>query len=419
MERDILRIGRSVYAENDSPRLDDAGLRRRVPGDFFAAERRTVATGGSSRALAGTLWLGRAEPLALDAIFDPNQNVLPDFANLTLQGFGLVCETNLAALASAIEAVTAQFARPLFCSNWENTVAATSDILLALRRMDDLLEPAKYKRLYASEPPLSDEDYDKMVNALRQKVKDVQNRLLQDTDYYQALLKLEVPARRLDADEQARIVAFRLHQAKWAGAGLEPVAKARFKELQQQWEIQAAQFDTNLAAAPSLEAVRFSNAAQLAGVPASVTQEWRVSDAPTEEWLMPLSDGNAAKVFLNGTDRTERQRVQEAVLGRTATNTPVMAQMLALQQEWAQIFGFDSYAELVNVQKSTFASVAASRDFLTGWVEALQPVMAEKAQAYKLALQQDGRSPESFALWDTRYYPKAVSASASPFKPDD
>jgi oligopeptidase A len=187
-------------------------------------------------------------------------------------------------------------------------------------------------------------------------------------------------------DTQKKIVENELRDFRLGGAELPAAQKVRFKEIQEQLSKLSSKFEENVLDNTNDYALYMHDAEALKGIPADVLQA--AADAAKAEdktgWKFTLHFPSYLPVLQYADNRELRETLYRAYATRASEfskpewdNTPIIAQILKLRHEAAQLLGFDNYAEL---------SVATK--------------MADSAQHVKSFLQDLAVKAKPFALRD-------------------
>jgi oligopeptidase A len=191
---------------------------------------------------------------------------------------------------------------------------------------------------------------------------------------------------------QKKIVENELRDFRLGGAELPPAQKARFKEIQEELSRLSSKFEENVLDATNDYALYVHDAETLQGIPEDVLQA-ALDAAKAEDktgWKFTLHFPSYLPVLQYAHNRELRETLYRAYATRASEfgkpdesgkpkwdNTPIIAQILKLRHEAAQLLGFDNYAEL---------SIATK--------------MADSAQHVKVFLQDLAAKAKPFALKD-------------------
>jgi len=154
---------------------------------------------------------------------------------------------------------------------------------------------------------------------------------------------------------QKKIVENELRDFRLGGAELPAEQKARFMDLQEELAQISAKFEENLLDATNEYAHYVADAAELAGVPADELAAMRqAAEAEGKPgWKITLHMPSYLPVMQYADNRSLRETLYRAYVTRASEfgkaeldNTPLIAQILKLRREAAELLGFKSYAEV-------------------------------------------------------------------------
>ncbi len=211
------------------------------------------------------------------------------------------------------------------------------------------------------------------------------------------------PARRKIVDNELR--DFRL-----GGAELPDADKPRFMAIQEELSKLSAKFEENLLDATNAWSKFIADEAELAGLPddaKAMFREMAEADGKTG-WKLNLQAPSIKPVMKFSENRGLREDIYRANATRasefgpeTLDNTPLIARILELKQEEAELLGFASHAQ-VSLESKMAESPADVLDFLESLAERAKPYaerdMAELREyaATELAL-------PDLQVWDEAY----------------
>ena len=155
------------------------------------------------------------------------------------------------------------------------------------------------------------------------------------------------PARR-------KIIENELRDFRLGGAELPPERKARYSAVRERLAEISSRFSDNLLDSTDAYAHIETDRARLAGIPEDVLEATRKAarDAKLEGWKLTLQMPCYFPIMQYAEDRGLREQLYRAYVTRAAefgnpqwNNTPIIAEMLKLRRELAQLLGFSNYAE--------------------------------------------------------------------------
>ncbi len=211
------------------------------------------------------------------------------------------------------------------------------------------------------------------------------------------------PARRKIVDNELR--DFRL-----GGAELPADKKARFMQVQEELAQLSAKFEENLLDATNDYALIIDVEDELAGIPDDVLEAARAAAeaAGTTGWKFTLHMPSYLPVMQYADSRELRQILYRAYVTRASEfgdakldNTPLIARILKLRREAAELLGFASYAE-VSLEAKMAESPREVLDFLDELGARARPY-AEKDYAEMKAFARDELGLDELEAWDNAY----------------
>jgi oligopeptidase A len=211
------------------------------------------------------------------------------------------------------------------------------------------------------------------------------------------------PARKKIVDNELR--DFRL-----GGAELSADKKARFMQVQEELAQLSAKFEENLLDATNDYALIIDEREELAGTPDDVLEMARAAAeaAGTTGWKFTLHMPSYLPVMQYADSRELRQILYRAYVTRASEfgdakldNTPLIARILKLRREAAELLGFRSYAE-VSLEAKMAESPREVLDFLDELAARARPY-AERDYAEMEAFARDELGLDELEAWDTAY----------------
>jgi oligopeptidase A len=208
---------------------------------------------------------------------------------------------------------------------------------------------------------------------------------------------------------QKKIVENELRDFRLSGAELPEAEKVRFKEIQEALSKLSSKFEENVLDNTNDYALYIDNAAQLEGIPEDVLQA--AAEAAKEDhkagWKFTLHFPSYLPVLQYAHNRDLRETLYRAYATRASEfgkpewdNTPLIAEILKLRQESAQLLGFDNYAEL-SIATKMAESAAEVEKFLLDLAEKAKPyAQKDKAELEEYALK---LGIQDMQAWDVAY----------------
>jgi oligopeptidase A len=154
--------------------------------------------------------------------------------------------------------------------------------------------------------------------------------------------------------EQKKIIDNELRDFRLGGAELPPERKPEFKALREQLDKLSSRFNDNVLDATNAYAHFATDEAELAGIPADALEAAAAAAKADGKpgWKFTLHMPSYLPVLQYADNRALRERMYRAYITRAAEfdrpdwdNTPIIAQILKLRRQAAQMLGFRSYAE--------------------------------------------------------------------------
>ncbi len=212
------------------------------------------------------------------------------------------------------------------------------------------------------------------------------------------------------SDARKKIVENELRDFRLGGAELPDDKKARFLELQEELAKLSAKFEENLLDATNDYALYLDDAATLAGVPDDVLAGMRAAAEADAKpgWKITLQMPSYLPVMQYADNRELREQLYRAYVTRASEfgkpeldNTPLIAAILKLRREAAQMLGFNSYAE-VSLAPKMADKPADVLHFLGELGQRARPY-AEKDFAELKAFARDELGIVELQAWDNAY----------------
>jgi len=214
-----------------------------------------------------------------------------------------------------------------------------------------------------------------------------------------------------------------LRDFRLGGAELPADRKARFKAVQEELASLSARFDDNVLDATNDWALVVADEAELAGVPADVVAEARAAAAadgkpgfkltlrmPCYLPVMQYADNRALRATLH---RAYVTRASEQGARPEWDNTGVIARILALRHEAADLLGYANYAELSLVPKMA-QDAGEVLAFLRDLGRRARP-FAERDYAELAAFARDELGLPDLEPWDLAYASEKLKAKRYAF----
>jgi len=210
------------------------------------------------------------------------------------------------------------------------------------------------------------------------------------------------------APEQRKVVENALRDFRLAGVALPAGQKQRFGAVMERLATAQAKFDENVLDATNAWSRHVTDERELEGLPANTLRHARdaAATAGREGWLLSLDPPTYQAVMTHCTNEALRRDFYEAWVTRASDrgphalqwdNSPLMAEVLALRHEAANLVGFASFAEY-----SLATKMARDPAEVSEFLQRLARVSRPAAEREFRELEQfAGRT---LAAWDVAFY---------------
>ena len=219
-----------------------------------------------------------------------------------------------------------------------------------------------------------------------------------------------------------KIVENELRDFRLGGAELPADKKARFMQVQEELAQLSAKFEENLLDATNEFGLFVDDAARLAGIPDDVQAMMKAAAEADGKsgWKITLHMPSYLPVMQYADKRDLREQVYHAYVTRASEfgkpeldNTPLIASILRLRREAAELLGFKSYAE-VSLAAKMADTPAEVLKFLDELGVRARPY-AEKDYAELKAFARDELGLPDLQAWDTTYASEKLSVARYSF----
>ncbi len=220
------------------------------------------------------------------------------------------------------------------------------------------------------------------------------------------------------APEQQRLLAETHKAFVRAGAGLEPAAQQRLREINAELATLSQSFDNNLLAETNDFELLVTDRADLGDLPASLVaaaaQEATRRGHECDCWAFTLQRPSINPFLEYSPNRALREKIFRAYAmrgdnGNAADNNQLVARQALLRVERAKLLGFNSHADyvLADAMAETPARVYALLEQI--WPPALRVARGERDALRKMMAADGIDGP--LKGWDWRYYTEKVRKS--------
>ena len=193
------------------------------------------------------------------------------------------------------------------------------------------------------------------------------------------------------------------------GALLDADKKAQLMEIEKQLSLASIEFGENALAETNAFVLVITDEKDLAGLPqSSVNAALEAAQAAGKEGYLFTLQKPSWIPFLQYADNRElRKQMYLAYINRGDNNNEndnkeVIARILKLRQQKAQLFGYETFAEFQLEDKMAKTPEAAYNLLMTIWNAALPKAQAEAAELQKM-MDAEGKG-EKLEAWDWWYY---------------
>ena len=194
-----------------------------------------------------------------------------------------------------------------------------------------------------------------------------------------------------------------------AGAMLSPAAQSRYRQVTQRLAELTTQFGQNVLHDESTWQLVLKSEDELAGLPEFVRSAAKTAaqERGAEGWVITLSRSSISPFLTMSERRDLREQAWRAWSARgehegAYDNRPVIAEIMKLRQEQAQLHGYPTFADYALVDRMAKEPKAVHQLLDDVWDRAKRVVEKERAQ-----LQAAG-APEVIEPWDWRYWAEKV-----------
>ena len=296
--------------------------------------------------------------------------------------------------------------------------ATFENTMVALERSGQLLERVSivFSNLNASD---TNSELDAIDTEMTPKLAAHQDSILLDNALFARVDSLYQKRASLGLDSQSRQLVERYHtQFVRAGAKLSDADKARLRAFNEEIASLETQFRQNVLKASKDGAVVVDTAAQLDGLsPEQIGAAERAAAARklTGKYLITLQNTTNQPPLARLRNRALREKIYKASIerasGGAADNNAVIAKVVKLRAERAQLLGYANHAAY-QLEDESAATPAAVHEILAHLVPAaLASAQHDAAEMQKIADAEAARhhtQPFKLQPWDWAYYAEAL-----------
>ncbi len=334
---------------------------------------------------------------------------LPPFSEIRVEAIEPAITHRIEANRAALDRLTDAADPP----TWDNLVAP-------IEAMEDRLErswaPVRHLNGVASSPELRE-----VHNRCLEKLTAYYSEKAQHPGLFRAFKAIaEGPEyARLDA-VQRKVIDDALRDFRLGGIDLPEAQRDRFRAIDARLAELESRFEQNLLDATDAWSLTVTDPARLEGMPESVRDLARsaAEQRGVEGWVFNLQAPSVIGVLTHAADRALRREVYTAFTTRASDqgphagrwdNGPVMAEILRLRREKAELLGFGDYARLSLTTKMA-DSPEAVLEFLDDLAHRAGPIARREFDTLAEFARENG-GPEALEAWDVAYWAERLRQS--------
>ncbi|HDS07719.1 MAG TPA: M3 family peptidase, partial [Bacteroides sp.] len=302
-----------------------------------------------------------------------------------------------------IDAIITLTAEPDF----ENTIAAFDASGEILRKVGGV-----FYRLRSAE---TNDALDSIAKVLVPITSAHQSNMMLDQDLFERVKQVYEKRDQMDlTTEQSRVLEKTYQRFVRGGANLDEAGKQQIREIDEKLSMLSLQFGDNLLKETNAYELVIEDEADLEGLPESV----RAAAAETAEkaghagkWVFTLHKTSWIPFLQYAENRALREELYRAMFMRCNRdnefdNKAIVAEMLALRIQRANLLGYDTHADYVLEDRMAKTAENVYDLLLQIWEPALEKAGEEAAMMQEMILQEGG----DFDLqsWDWWYYAEKI-----------
>ncbi|PQA60953.1 M3 family metallopeptidase [Siphonobacter curvatus] len=195
-----------------------------------------------------------------------------------------------------------------------------------------------------------------------------------------------------------------------SGAALSPDKQARLREINQEQSLLTLKYGQNLLGENNAYTLVIDQQSDLSGLPQSL-----IASAADEakkrnmagKWVFTLQNPSVMPFLQYADNRSLREKIFKAYIERAnhnddRDNKAIIAKLVALRAERAQLLGYENHAAYV-LEESMAKTPAKVNELLNQLWTATVPVTKKEAADLQALMDKEGKN-EKLAGWDWRYY---------------
>ncbi|KAA9346431.1 M3 family metallopeptidase [Larkinella humicola] len=210
--------------------------------------------------------------------------------------------------------------------------------------------------------------------------------------------------------EQQRLLEKTYKNFVRGGAALTADKQERLRKINEELSVLTLKFGQNLLAENNAYTLVIDKKEDLSGLPASLV-EAAANEAKKRntqgKWIFTLQNPSIMPFLQYADNRALREQIFRAYLERgnhndERDNKALMAKMVDLRAEKAQLLGYENHAAFV-LEESMASTPAKVSELLNQLWAATVPVTKQEAAELQALMDKEGKN-EKLASWDWRYY---------------
>lgn len=227
---------------------------------------------------------------------------------------------------------------------------------------------------------------------------------------------------------QKKVIKNTLRDFKLSGIALSDENKKRYGEIVSRLSELGSKFNNNLLDATQAFTVNIEDEAELSGLPQSALDAAKALAEENDKsgWLFTLDFPSYLPVMTYCDNANLRQSLYTAFVTRASDqgpnanefdNSDVMAELLSLRHEVAQLLGFENYAE-----KSIATKMAQTTDEVLGFLRDLASKSKEQGKqdvSELTAFAAENYKVDSLNAWDLAYYSEKLKQARYAISDED
>ena len=327
------------------------------------------------------------------------ENELPNFSKFKVEDIGMAVEERLQKYKAVIDTVKTV---PNSIISWDNTIALLDEADANLNATWSMI--SHLNAVCHSETLQVEHDkYEQIIT-------EFSTSLGQDQKLYNIYKILETRSEQL-SPHQYRAVNLSLLDFELSGIALAAAQKNRLKQLLNNEVTYETQFSVNVLKATQEWTYVVENIDQISGLPKiniEIAKE-KAKDKNISGWLITLDAPCYQAVMTYATNRKLRELMYRASATRCSelsgdaryNNAPIIESLMELRKEFANILGYDNYAEYA-LAKNMAKDTSQVMEFLQGLLGKAKQTAREQMQAVVNYAEKDGVT--DFKPWDFAFY---------------